>query len=329
MLSRLILPIRTNRIKINVQLKALSTRGYKNTSILFNENENKAVQKMEYERFNTGPSFFTRYRNAIYGSLIVLGVYIVASIKKDPVFGRYRVHLFSLDGRGKSSYESLQNQYKVLPDDHPYSKQLERVAKRLIKAAPGSNFNWEVCCLDDPTQNAACLPGGKIVFWKGIMDLLGDDDTQIAAVMAHEISHALLQHHNSQIGILFLPIRLFLGLMGFGTYSANLLLAAGVTSFSRTNEHDADILGMYIMSRACYNPNKAKNTFYKLKSIPGINKYLSTHPTHGDRVELMNKNATNAVQEGMKCCQYKNNEEYLRDNIPVWHSGLKQIVVKN
>jgi Zn-dependent protease with chaperone function len=167
--------------------------------------------------------------------------------------------------------------------------------------------------------NAACLPGGKVIFFKGIMDLLGSDDAQIAAVMGHEISHALMRHHmeargfNSIIAGFAFIIRSVFGIR-FGGDA--LLLNLGVLlPFSRKHETEADLVGLMIMARANYNPERAIVAFQKMSQKKGsINSYFSTHPSDTDRIALLRKNIPTAKEEK----SMYGTSGY----IDVWHQGL-------
>jgi Zn-dependent protease with chaperone function len=192
----------------------------------------------------------------------------------------------------------------------------------LIRVTPGIDYEWEFIVVDDPMVNAACLPGGKVIFFKGLMDLLGNDDAQIASVMSHEIAHALLRHHMesrgfySVLGSVAFVVRNILGIRIGGD---RVLLNMGVLlPFSRKHEREADLVGLFLMARACYNPNRAPVTFQKMSQKKGsVNSYFSTHPSDKERIELLKKNIPAAEQERMYFCA-----SGVKEHIDVWHQGL-------
>ena len=179
--------------------------------------------------------------------------------------------------------------------------QVERVrvvARRLIPAtgafrpdAPG--WRWEVNVLTSEELNAWCMAGGKIAFYSGIIERLQLSDDEMAAIMGHEIAHALANHGNermsqgliAQLGLSSLEIalsqkpaatrQLLMTAAGAGTQVGVLL------PFSRKHESEADEIGLYLMAMAGYNPNEAAPFWQRMASVGGGSRppeFLSTHP---------------------------------------------------
>jgi predicted Zn-dependent protease len=168
--------------------------------------------------------------------------------------------------------------------------------------------------------------GGKVIFFRGLMDLLSDNDAQIASVMAHEISHALLRHHSEQQGFASILNSLAFvvrGIFGIRITGDRAVLALGMMlPYSRRAEREADIVGLFLMARACYNPRRAIVTFQKMGQNKKVrNSYFSTHPADEERIELFRKNMTTAEEERRRFCGERNNAAY-GEQVSIWYEGL-------
>lgn len=153
------------------------------------------------------------------------------------------------------------------------------------------NFQWEFNVIDDPTINAFCMPGGKVVIYTGIIDVAQNEDG-LAVVMGHEIAHALAHHGNERMtqGLLAQAgtTALDIALQEKPTATRNLLLTAvglgaqiGIMlPFSRKHELEADEIGLYLMAMAGYNPNEAAPFWQRMAGSGGQAppEFLSTHP---------------------------------------------------
>lgn len=161
-----------------------------------------------------------------------------------------------------------------------------------------ANFVWEFNLVDDETPNAWCMPGGKVVFYTGILPYT-QTEAGMAVVMGHEIAHAIARHGNErmsqQMGIQYLGQGLAIALnekpaetqqiwnTAFGVGS-NVLV---VLPFSRSHESEADKMGLIFMAMAGYNPAEAIE-FWKRMGESGGEKppeFLSTHPADDTRVK--------------------------------------------
>lgn len=158
------------------------------------------------------------------------------------------------------------------------------------------NFAWEFNVVDDPTVNAFCMPGGKVVVYTGILKVTQNEDA-LAVVMGHEIAHALAHHGNermsqglvAQLGLTSLD----LALSQQPAATRNLLMTAAgagaqvgvMLPFSRKHESEADEIGLYLMAMAGYNPNEAAPFWSRMSSSGGSRppEFLSTHPDPAKR----------------------------------------------
>lgn len=200
-----------------------------------------------------------------------------------------------------SEYDKLKKDASakgILDTNRPQAQKVAVIAQKLIphtaifrKDAPG--WAWETHVIASPTLNAFCMPGGKIAFYSGIIDKLQLTDGEIAAIMGHEIAHALREHGRERIsqalveqyGVEILLAtgqvnRQYAGLISTG---ANLLLNL---PFSRKQESEADQMGLEMMARAGYNPREAVTLWQKMGQQGGSKppEILSTHPSDQTRI---------------------------------------------
>jgi predicted Zn-dependent protease len=159
--------------------------------------------------------------------------------------------------------------------------------------APG--WKWEVNMINNSELNAFCMPGGKIMFYSGLIRQLYLSDEEIAVVMGHEISHALREHSREQVSQALAAqsaIGLGAALFGFGQGSADIAAIAYksliATRFSRGDENEADRIGLELSARAGFDPHAGVTLWQKmLKANSGSSPpaFLSTHPTDASRVQ--------------------------------------------
>lgn len=160
-----------------------------------------------------------------------------------------------------------------------------------------SEFKWEFNLVDDDLANAWCMPGGKVVFYTGILPVT-QTDKGLAVVMGHEVAHAVARHGNermstgmaAQLGGVALSVALkdkpqetqslFYSLYGIGAQVGIML------PYSRTHESEADRLGLIFMAMAGYDPHEAVSFWERMAALGGQQppEFLSTHPSHTTRI---------------------------------------------
>ena len=156
-------------------------------------------------------------------------------------------------------------------------------------------WKWEVNVVSTNELNAFCMPGGKIVFYSGLIKRLGLSDDEIAVVMGHEISHALREHSREQVSQAIAAqttIGVGAALLGLETGTADLANTAYqalvATKFSRVDESEADRIGLELTARAGYDPRAGVSLWQKMmKANQGgaPPEFLSTHPADAKRVK--------------------------------------------
>jgi predicted Zn-dependent protease len=183
------------------------------------------------------------------------------------------------------------------PADHPQVRRLRAIAQRIIPFAADWNprardWRWEVNLIGSKQVNAFCMPGGKIAFYTGILNQLQLSDDEVAMVMGHEIAHALREHARERMAknaATGMGASLLSQVLGFGqlgqtmtNYGAQLL----TLEFSRSDESEADLVGMELAARAGFDPRAGVTLWQKMgavnKNAPP--QWLSTHPAGSTRI---------------------------------------------
>ena len=186
----------------------------------------------------------------------------------------------------------------LLNRDAPVAARVRAIAQRLIPHgrrfnADAGNWAWEVNVIDSQTINAFCMPGGKIMVFRGIVERLQLSDDELAAVIGHEIAHALLQHGRARMSEAVLKnvgvnlAALYFGLGDLGTAALAQAAQVAVTlPYSRGHETDADLAGIELAARAGFDPRAAVTLWRKMAAATQGQppEFLSTHPGHANRI---------------------------------------------
>lgn len=187
--------------------------------------------------------------------------------------------------------------------NHPQVRRLRTIANKIIPLSlpwnpRAKNWQWEVNLIASKQINAFCMPGGKIAFYTGILEQLKLSDDEVACVMGHEIAHALREHARERmgktaatgIGASLLGQVLGLGSLGqtVTNYGAQLL----TLQFSRSDESEADLVGMELAARAGYDPQAGVSLWQKMAAASrgAPPQWLSTHPAGSTRISDIERN---------------------------------------
>jgi predicted Zn-dependent protease len=200
------------------------------------------------------------------------------------------------------------NKNALAADNNPQLIRLRAIAKKILPYAQlwnpeAQNWKWEVNLFTSDEVNAFCMPGGKIAFYTGILEKLKLNDDEVAAVMGHEIAHALREHARDRmakaqignIGANVLSQALGLGTLGSQALGQGLQLVS--LSFSRADETEADLVGMDIAARAGYDPRAGISLWQKMGSLSKDRppEWLSTHPSGDTRIYDMQRNLADVL----------------------------------
>jgi predicted Zn-dependent protease len=188
----------------------------------------------------------------------------------------------------------------ALNTDPALTQRVRAIANRIepqtgVFRADAPGWKWEVNVIKSDELNAFCMPGGKIMFYSGLIRQLGLSDDEIAVVMGHEISHALREHSREQVSQAIAAqtaIGVGAALFGLGQGSADLANtgyeALIATRFSRTDESEADRIGLELTARAGYDPRAGVTLWQKMiRASQGGRppEFLSTHPAESSRIQ--------------------------------------------
>jgi predicted Zn-dependent protease len=180
------------------------------------------------------------------------------------------------------------------------NRDVREVGERLARVANRPDFQWKFVVIDDRQVNAFCLPGGKVAVYTGILPV-AQDQAGLAVVLGHEIAHALARHGAERMSQSMVAQSvgqvLAIGLGG-GAESAMILAAYGLGAqygvllpYGRTQESEADHIGLLLMAQAGYDPREALGFWQRMeqKGGGGTPEFLSTHPNHGTRAKQLSE----------------------------------------
>lgn len=244
------------------------------------------------------------------GILILSISFLLIQCSKVPVTGRKQLKLVPTNQMSQlsfSQYEQVKKESKLLPDSDPRVKQVKEIGKNISIAVNKylnengfkkrvDDFKWEFNVADEAIVNAWCMPGGKVMFYTGILELC-QDEAGIATVMGHEIAHAVGRHGNERMST---QLMAQFGTMALGSaldqnseMTKNIFMTAvgagsqlGMLKFSRSNESEADQMGLVFMAMAGYNPEAAVGFWQRMSQNGGAKppEFLSTHPSDERRI---------------------------------------------
>ena len=237
-------------------------------------------------------------------ALLLCLVLIVAACAKAAYTNRSQLLLISEGQEMQLGLQASQDVKKTekMSSDQVQTERVRRVGRRIAVAANKPEYKWEFNLIEKDTVNAFCLPGGKVFVYTGILDLATSND-ELAAIMGHEIAHALVRHGGE---------RMSMALMAqFGGQAASIALGSAVSPVagqvfgqaygvgsqvgfllphSRSQESEADEVGMIIAAQAGYEPAGAltlwqKMDAYSTKKGQSPPAFLSTHPPSKERIK--------------------------------------------
>jgi predicted Zn-dependent protease len=192
----------------------------------------------------------------------------------------------------------------ALNADQKGTQRVQAISKRLIPQTTvfrpdAAQWNWEINVQTSDEVNAYCMPGGKIMVYTGLIEKLNATDAELAAVVGHEIAHALREHSRERISRAYAEQLALAGIaVATGASQTTMQLASQVSAVtftlphSREQEAEADRIGLELMARAGYDPNAAITLWQKMGKVGGGGppEFLSTHPSGESRIKDLEAN---------------------------------------
>jgi len=215
-----------------------------------------------------------------------------------------------LNAQAAAIYEKIKKKEKM-SDDKKTLNEIRNIGKKMENSIseyfsrssienPTEGFDWEYILIDKKEKNAWCMPGGKIAVYTGILEVTKNKNG-LAAVMGHEIAHAVAKHsvERASRGVLLKTGTQLIDIFSGGKLSqinratgmntVGLLSQIGIMNpFSRTQESEADYLGMIFASLSGYDIRETKELWERMKSSKKgkeITEFMSTHPSSEKRIK--------------------------------------------
>ena len=192
----------------------------------------------------------------------------------------------------------------ALNKDKQVYDRVQKISQRLIPQTKvfrpdAASWNWEVNVQSSDDVNAYCMPGGKIMVYTGLIDTIKPTDAELAAVIGHEIAHALREHSRERLSRAYAEQLVLAGVaVATGAEATTMQIASQVSAVtftlphSREQEAEGDRIGLELMARAGYDPNAAVTLWQKMSKAGGGGppEFLSTHPSGESRIRDLEKN---------------------------------------
>ena len=244
--------------------------------------------------------------------IIALGIVLLAySCTKVPITGRRQLNLLpesTMLSMSFSNYKTFLSQKPAASATQADAQMVKKIGANISKAVEQylkskglskriKGYKWEFNLVNDPTVNAWCMPGGKVVVYSGLLAVT-QTETALAVVMGHEIAHAIARHGNERmsqgLAVQAGGAALAIAISQKPAETQNVFLQSyGVTSqlgilkYSRTHESEADKMGLIFMAMAGYNPQDAVGFWERMAKQGGVKppEILSTHPSDDSRIK--------------------------------------------
>ena len=243
-----------------------------------------------------------------------ISVFIVFSLffgcVTTPVTERRSLVLIPFDKEvalGEEAYREILKKEKLSLDGQLITI-VERVGHQIAAVSSMPNLKWEFKLIESPQKNAFALPGGKVAIYTGILPVCANE-AGLATVMSHEVAHAIARHGAQRMSQSLILASIMAvaseGLSG-SENQQEIMAALGVGTsvgltlpFSRSNESEADEIGLTLMAKAGYDPREAErfwSRFNKMKQGSNPPEILSTHPADTTRIEDIRQMLPKALQ---------------------------------
>jgi len=257
---------------------------------------------------------------------LVVALLLIVACAVNPFTGKKTIALVpnsQLFPTSFAQYNQVLSENKVIEGTSD-AKMIDRVGQRIAVAAERwlsannyssylNDYKWEYSLIDSEQINAWCMPGGKIAFYTGILPI-AQNETGIAAIMGHEVAHALANHGQQRMSKGLLQqigaVGVAVGTSGQNGQQQQMWQQAygigstlGILAYSRKHENEADKIGLYLMAIAGYNPDEASELWKRMKANSNGQappEFLSTHPSNDVRIANLQQLAPAAKSEAQK-----------------------------
>jgi predicted Zn-dependent protease len=225
---------------------------------------------------------------------------LVAACASAPYTGRRQLLMTSEGGEtrmGYQAFDQIKRQYRVSRDPDTNAL-VSLVGRRIADAAQRPDYRWEFVVLEGKEANAFCLPGGKVGIFTGILKYTRDE-AGMATVISHEVAHALARHAGERLSQSMLAqaggLGLGVALGGMGSTASTAIMQGyslgtqlGILlPYSRTQESEADHVGLILMAKAGYDPAQALEFWKRMmtgEKGAKLPQFMSTHPNDASRL---------------------------------------------
>lgn len=248
-------------------------------------------------------------------SVVLPAALVVYALEEVPMTGRLRMNIIPYDldiAIGHHAYHEFieMNADGIIPRENETCRAISDLGDAIV-AASGmpqlQNLHWDYTFVYTPEANAMVLMGGNVIVYSGMVELAGDLDS-MAVVLSHEIAHVLARHtaeqltNNSSLIVMNLLLRSFLG-FGVPDFASQLFV---MLPNSRKNESEADFIGLLLLARLGLDPRAAPALWRRMAEHAAAEgeeplSYLSTHPSHGARIQQLEEWMPNAMEEYKRC----------------------------
>ncbi len=258
-----------------------------------------------------------KWKNALITSITAIGLLSSCTTAADLV----GADTTAVNANASQNYQQVlksAQQQGALDTSSNTAKRVHAIFNRMVPYANQANqtgvpFQWQISVLRSKEMNAWAMPGGKMAFYTGIVENINLSDDEIAAIMGHEMTHALHEHSKKAIGqkvVTTTALQVLTSVIGANSNidpntlqkTAGLVEQFGLNlPFSRSQEADADKGGLVLMAKAGYNPQAAVTVWEKMNQYSGgagnstLEGMISTHPTNNNRIDNIKRELPNVM----------------------------------
>ncbi|RNC65290.1 MAG: peptidase M48 [Desulfuromonadales bacterium] len=225
--------------------------------------------------------------------LVVMGILSGCAVNKADIHGFNVISIEQEKELGAKFAVEIEKQYPVYNDPEA-QRYVDKLGRRLLTGAREVSFDYVFKVVKDDSVNAFAIPGGRLYVHTGLLKA-AQSETEVAAVMAHEIGHAVARHGTRQMTQQYgysLVLSLVLGQNPnmLAQLAGELFGKAGMLSYSRDFENQADFLGVETMAKTGYNPEGMVSFFQKLEAMSQrspstFTQFFSSHPLTSERIQ--------------------------------------------